>query len=284
MLVDKPAGPTSHDVVARVRRVLKTRAVGHAGTLDPFATGLLVVLVGRATRLARFVAEQPKTYVATVRLGLATTTDDSEGEPVAVPLAPAAEPPSRRTVESVLNGFLGRQRQRPPAFSAKHVAGERSHAKARRGEAVELPEVDIEVYAVELVGYDFPDLRFRATVSAGTYLRAMGRDLGLRLGIGAHLTALRREAVGVLRVEQATPLEKIGVSSLLPPLTVLGHLARVEVTEAEATAIGFGRPVRPTGSTPPSGRCAIVTEGRLIAVGSVNDGAVQPEVVLEAAG
>jgi tRNA pseudouridine55 synthase len=266
-----------------VRRALKTRAVGHTGTLDPFATGLLVVLVGRATRLARFLSGQPKTYVATVRLGAATTTDDLTGDPVVRSGSPV-EPPSRRTVAATLSGFLGPQKQRPPAFSAKRVQGERSHVRARRGESVELAEVDIHVYAVELEEYHYPELRFRTTVSAGTYVRAMGRDLGLRLGTRGHLTALRRESIGPLRVADAMPLDAVTEAALRSPLEVLGHLTRVEVSEPEATAVGHGKSIHPGTAGLTEGLCAIVCNGRLVAVGAAHDGTVQPEVVLEAAG
>ncbi len=214
--MDKPAGPTSHDVVTHVRRRLDTRAVGHTGTLDPFATGLLVVLVGKATRLARFVEQQAKTYLATARLGVTTSTDDLTGTVLSAG-TPTAGPPTPDAVMAALDGFVGRHGQRPPIFSAKRVAGERSHAKARRGEAIELPECDVEVHAVELVRYDYPDLVFRATVSPGTYLRALARDLGERLGSGAHLIALRREAIGALRVERAIPLEAVATRAAPSP-------------------------------------------------------------------
>jgi tRNA pseudouridine55 synthase len=285
--VDKPRGPTSHDAVDRVRQVFRTRAVGHAGTLDPFATGLLVILLGKATRLARFVEQQAKTYVATVKLGVVTSTDDLTGEVVGGRADGRTGGPSQAAVEAILTGFLGAQRQRPPAFSAKRVAGERSYARARRGEAVEPAEVEIVVHAMELVGYDYPDLQFRTTVSAGTYVRALGRDLGERLGVGGHLTSLRREAIGPLRVELAVPLDRIGPESLLPPLAVLGHLPRLAVTQAEARDLAFGRAVRPSAgqSAGPLDWIVAVAPGeRLVAVGRLRDDAFQPEVVLEAAG
>jgi tRNA pseudouridine55 synthase len=279
--VDKPAGPTSHDVVARVRKALRTRAVGHTGTLDPFATGLLVVLVGRATRLARFVEQQPKTYAATIRLGTCTTTDDLTGEVIAAPRDRRLRPPELAEIATTLQRLAGPGRQRPPAFSAKHVGGERSYAKARRGEAVPLAEIEIVVHAVELLGYAYPDLQIRTVVSPGTYVRALARDLGEQLGSGAHLVALRREAIGPLRVEEAIALERVGPEALRPPLAVLPQLPRVEVMEADAAALGHGRAVRPLG---PSGRGAVtlVHEGRLIAVGHWQEGVVQPDVVLEA--
>jgi len=260
--------------------------VGHTGTLDPFATGLLVVLAGRCTRLARFVEQQAKTYLATARLGIVTTTDDLLGDIVSQPGAVAA--PSRAAVEAALAGFLGPQRQRPPAFSAKRVEGERSYQKARRGELLSLAEVDIVVQSVELVGYEYPEVRFRATVSAGTYLRGIARDLGERLGTGAHLTALRREAIGTLHVDQAIPLDQLSEgSAVLPPLAVLGHMARVNLTDADVKVIGYGQAVRT--NQPPDGAAdqpvaAIAEDERLVAIGRVRESWFHPEVVLEAAG
>jgi tRNA pseudouridine55 synthase len=296
--VDKPVGPTSHDVVARVRKLYRLKAVGHTGTLDPFATGLLVLLLGRATRLARFVEQQPKIYLATARLGLATTTDDLTGtglgDPAIRPLgdgpaapelvtaaAGAVAPPSRTEVERALAGFLGPQRQRPPAFSAKRTGGERSYEKARRGETVVLPDVDIIVHTMDLVEYSFPVVCFRATVSAGTYVRALARDLGDRLGLGAHLTALRREAIGEISVLQSTPLAALDAGTpVLPPLAVLGHLPRVAVTDEQARALGHGRLAHVSG---PSGAVAVaVAPGeRLVAVGTCRDDGFHPNVVLE---
>lgn len=289
MLVDKPAGLTSHDVVSRVRRALTTRAVGHTGTLDPFATGLLVVLVGRATRLARFVEQQAKTYLAGVKLGCATSTDDLTGE--VIDSGPAGRrgvgAMPRGEIEEALRAFLGPQKQRPPAYSAKKIEGERSYAKARRGETVALADVDIVVHAIELVAYDYPELVFRTTVSAGTYVRAIGRDLGERLGTGAHLTALRREAIGALRVEEALPLDQVSLDAVRPPLSVLGHLERIAVSEGEAKALGHGKALARDGgfAVPPSRPTAAVAGGdRLIAIGEVGEGSFQPSVVLEPAG
>lgn len=280
--MDKPAGPTSHDVVARARRGLGTGAIGHTGTLDPFATGLLILLVGRATRLARYVEAEAKTYLATARLGRRTTTDDATGDPLPGPAS--AVPPRMAEVEAALRALVGTQRQRPPAFSAKRVGGERSYARARRGEAVQPAEVEIEVHRVDLVGYRFPDVTFRTRVSAGTYVRALARDLGERLGQGAHLTALRREAVGSLRVSDAVPLSRIGPEALRPVLAVLGQLPRVEVTPEEARALGYGQAVRPGPAGGEGGPVALTEAGRLVAIASWRDGALRPDVVLEAAG
>jgi tRNA pseudouridine55 synthase len=277
--VDKPAGPTSHDVVARVRRVFRERSVGHTGTLDPFATGLLVVLLGRATRLARFLDDRPKTYRATVRLGQGSDTDDATGR-----LGPwlAGRTVAEAEVRTALAGFVGTYPQRPPAYSAKRVQGERAYALAREGRAPELPPVAVTVHAAELLGYAAPDADIRVTVSAGTYVRALARDLGERLGLPAHCAALRREAIGELRVDDAIPLDALDAGHpLLTPARLLRHLPPCEVSAEEVAALGHGRRIR-TGA--PVGRCAALADGRLIAVGITGeDGWFQPEVVLEAA-
>lgn len=274
--MDKPAGPTSHDVVQRVRRALKTRAVGHTGTLDPFATGLLVVLVGRATRLARFVEAEAKTYLATARLGIATDTDDRTG----APLAPAADLSGldRVRVIEALASLAGEQRQRPPRYSAKHVDGERSYRLARRGVVVEPAETTVVVHRIELVSWASPELVFRATVSAGTYVRALARDLGERLGVGAHLTALRREAIGELRVEDAVPLELVGPHAVRPAREVLGHLPAVELDEPGRVAVSHGRALPTDAGT--HGDVALTYAGELVAVARAGDGWLRPSVVL----
>jgi tRNA pseudouridine55 synthase len=281
VLVDKPAGKTSHDIVQHVRRALGIRAAGHTGTLDPFATGLLVVLVGRATRLARFVEAQPKTYLATGRLGIRTTTDDFTGEVIG-PESAALLPET--LVRDALAGFLGTQAQRPPQFSAKRVGGERSYRKARRGEAVELADVDITVHAIALVAYRPPEFDFRVTVSPGTYVRAIARDLGEQLGIGSHLTRLRREAIGSLRVESAVSLDRLSPAALIPPRGVLADLPAVELDEAGRNDVAHGRAVVDSGAADQRGSgtaVALLGDGELVAVAHAQDGWLHPSVVLE---
>jgi tRNA pseudouridine55 synthase len=279
--VDKPAGLTSHDVVARIRRSLTIRAVGHTGTLDPFATGLLVVLVGRATRLARFVEAQAKTYLATARLGTATDTDDLAGAPVRAALADWNPTPAE--IAAGLAGFLGTSRQRPPAYSAKKVAGRRSYELARRGAAPELADVEVTVHSIDLVGIAGDQVAFRARVSAGTYLRAIARDLGERLGGAAHLVALRREAIGSLRVEDAVPLDSVGPgTALLPPQAVLPDWPTRELDHAELVAVGHGRALGGAGGQ--RGSLLLVHGGRLAAVAESDGQQVRPVVVLVAAG
>jgi tRNA pseudouridine55 synthase len=281
VLVDKPAGVTSHDVVQQVRRKLGIRAAGHTGTLDPFATGLLVVLIGRATRLARFVEAESKTYLATARLGVRTTTDDLTGAVVDT----ATLMPSEPTVREALAGFLGAQLQQPPQYSAKRVAGERSYHKARRGETVELANVNITVHWIELLKYTPPELTFRAAVSAGTYIRAIGRDLGDRLGVGAHLTGLRREGIGSLRIEDAVPLERLTQSAVVPARKVLRDMPGIDLDEAGRNDVTHGRAVvdsREAGSRESGEVVALLGDGELVAVARAEDGWLRPTVVLEA--
>jgi len=281
VLVDKPAGLTSHDVVARVRRALRIRAAGHTGTLDPFATGLLIVLVGRATRLARFVESQPKQYLATARVGTQTNTDDLTGEVILS--SPAGREVPEVRIREELAGFLGTHPQRPPQFSAKRVGGERSYRKARRGETVELADEMVTVHGIELVHYHPPDLCFRAVVSPGTYLRAIARDLGTRLGVGAHLTALRREAIGSISVEDAVSIEAIGHHSVLSPETVLRDFPHVILDGPAGDAVIHGRAVKDRTDSGKRGTgevVALLREGELVAVARAEDGWLRPTVVL----
>ena len=250
--------------------------MGHTGTLDPFATGLLVMLVGRATRLARFVEAQPKTYLATGFLGAATDTDDLTGTLLGERYAGGEVAADQ--VRAVLAEFEGTHDQRPPAYSAKHVDGQRSYRLARRGEGVTPRPATTTVHRIEMTEYRWPLIVFRATVSAGTYLRAIARDLGERLGTGAHLTALRREAIGGLRVEDATPLEQVTDRSVRPVRSVLGHLPVRELDEAGRLAVSHGRPVE--AGDAPEGDVALVKGDELIAVARASDGWLRPSVVL----
>jgi tRNA pseudouridine55 synthase len=276
--VDKPAGLTSHDAVHRIRRVLGTRSVGHTGTLDPFATGLLVVLVGRATRLARFVEGQPKTYLATARLGVRTDTDDLTGEVVGEPTGTSGV--SEAAVWTALAEFEGAQRQRPPSFSAKHVQGVRSYRLARQGHAVELPEVTVTVHRVEPIRFTGDEVTFRATVSAGTYLRAIARDLGERLGVGGHLVALRREAIGAITVNEAVPLADVSARDLRPARAILGHLPAVDLDAAARREVLHGRPVPALGQENNGAEVALLWDGELVAVAREAEGLLKPAVVL----
>jgi len=209
LVVDKPAGPTSHDVVDAVRRALGTRRVGHTGTLDPFATGVLAVCVGRATRLARFLAAGDKEYVARVRLGFATTTDDLTGEPLgeARPVAVSAE-----QLGAALARLVGSFDQVPPTFSARHAGGRRLYELARRGEAVPRAATPVTVHSVDLRVLEGDTLEIAVRCSPGTYVRALARDLGESLGTGGHLTALRRTRSGAFDLSQAVPGDDLSLA------------------------------------------------------------------------
>jgi len=265
-------------VVARVRRALGTRAVGHTGTLDPFATGLLVVLVGRATRFARFVESSDKTYLAVARLGARTATDDRTGGPIGEPADVSGL--SEASVRDGLLGLQGARLQRPPAYSAKRVAGERSYRLARRGHPIELAEVPVTVHRMQLIEWRPPEVTFRATVSAGTYLRAVARDLGDAVGVGGHLTSLRREAIGGLRVEDAIPLDRLGPTTPLVPLTrILAHLPAVELDPASRADVRHGRAVAARSNA--GDVVSLLADGELVAVARVEGDRLQPVVVLE---
>lgn len=287
LLVDKPAGVTSHDVVAAVRRAAGTRRVGHAGTLDPFATGLLVVAVGPVTRLLPYVVGEPKVYEATIRFGAATDTDDSTGQVVREAPVPAGalDSHSGAPLHEAVRALTGPLQQRPPAFSAKHVGGTRAYALARRGEAVDLPPVPVTVDRWELLGRDGNDLRVRIHCGAGTYIRALARDLGERLGTAAHCLALRRVRSGPLSVGDAVPADALvpgavarGEVALRSPLAALGDVAHEPLDADGMARLRHGQPVP---ATVPGTRAALVRDGVVQAVAErAADGRWQPRVVL----
>jgi len=274
--VAKPVGPTSHDVVDMVRRALGEQRVGHLGTLDPFAEGLLVVVVGRATRLATFAAGWTKAYEGVIRLGVTTDTDDATGavlrtETMAVTAAQLA---------AALAQFRGGYLQRPPAYSAVKIAGERAYRRARRGEVVQPAARRVEIEQLELVEYRAPDVRFRATVGGGTYLRSLARDVGAALGCGAHLIALRRTAVGSLRVEEAVAPDAVTAADLRDPAILVAHLPRREVTAAERDAVVHGRPVARDPVADRGEPIAVFSGSELLAVADVEGEVLKPRVVV----
>lgn len=204
LLVDKPAGLTSHDVVQRTRQIYGERSIGHLGTLDPFATGLLVLLLGRATRLATFLETEPKVYDATIIFGTETDTDDHTGT-----VTRSADAPTERSVRAAIEGLTGTVSQIPPAYSAKSVAGVRAYDAARRGEPLELASVPVTVHEWDVRSVDRGSLVARITCSGGTYIRALARDVGRAADSAAHLGALRRIRVGEFDVRDAHSLERL---------------------------------------------------------------------------
>jgi len=279
VLVAKPAGPTSHDVVDVVRRALGEQRVGHLGTLDPFAKGLLVLVVGRATRLAPFAADWPKSYDGVIRLGITTDTDDVTGNVVATAPWTAITPAQ---LAGVIESFRGGYEQRPPAYSAVKIDGERAYRRARRGEQVALESRPVEIRALEIVEAAVPDLQFRATVSAGTYLRSLARDIGAALGCGAHLAALRRTAVGPFRLEEAIAPEAVTRQTLRDAAGLVAHLPRREVDKKERDAVLHGRPIRVDPIADSRYPIAVFSGEELVAVAEQVGELLKPRVVLAA--
>ena len=298
LVVDKPIGPTSHDIVGLVRRLAATKRVGHGGTLDPFATGVLPVFLGRATRVVEFHLADRKAYRATVCFGASSTTDDLEGE-----LTPSdGAAPSHDAVESALSVFTGTIRQRPPAYSAIKVGGRRAYAMARAGESVELKERDVTIDSISLVSWDDSDPErpiavVDVTCSAGTYIRALARDLGTSVGSAAYLGALRRTAAGSFGEEGAVSLDAVRAATadgpeglvplLLPVDAGLERFARIELDEREVDAVAQGQYIRPAAGIPGQGeRYRLVDpSGRLVAIAvPAGGGRLAPDKVLISAG
>lgn len=275
----KPAGPTSHDIVDMARRALNEKRIGHLGTLDPFAKGLLVLLVGRATRLAPFAAEWPKVYDGVIRLGVTTDTDDLTGQVVATAAWTGITPAQ---LADAVGRFRGRYEQTPPAYSAVKVAGERAYRRARRGEAVTLEPRAVEISELEIVEATPPDLQFRATVSAGTYLRSLARDIGAALGCGAHLAALRRTAVGPLRLEDAVPPDEVTPKTLRDAAVVVADMPRRQVDTKERDAVLHGRPVKCDPVADSRSPVAVFAGDELLAVAEVAGELLKPRVVVAA--
>ncbi len=290
LLVDKPAGPTSHDVVRQVRRSSGESRIGHTGTLDPLATGLLPLVLGRATRLASRLTAHRKTYEATIRLGVATETDDAEGAPTGAPVPVAAD---ETTIRSALESFTGAIDQVPPRHSAKKIAGERAYDIARRDEAVALSPVSVTVFSLDYLGRTDDQVRVRVTASSGFYVRSLARDVGIALGCGGHLQALRRTAVGHFDVSAALPLDEAQAlgrdvaGRLLSMADALPDAPGVRLTEQGLTRALHGNPVGPEHlldrSLPPpsAGDVRLLgPAGELVAVAHSRGGALHPVLVV----
>lgn len=288
LLIDKPGGLTSHDVVARMRRTLRERSIGHTGTLDPMATGLLVLVVGKATRLASLLSGRDKTYDATIRLGQDTTTDDADGNV----LGPANPVPGESDIRAALEHFRGAFEQLPPAHSAKKVDGTRAYRLARANKPVTLTPVTVTVRELTWQGFDGASVRLRVCATAGFYVRSLARDLGARLGCGGHLTALRRVRSGSFVVEDALPLaeaEALGpdvAARLITSADALPDLAAVALTAdglrrvLHGNAIGPAEVEGPFPASEPDAPVRVLADGRLVALGRLRAGTLHPIVVL----
>jgi tRNA pseudouridine55 synthase len=286
LLVDKPTGVTSHDMVAAARRALGEKRIGHAGTLDPFATGLLVLLVGRATRLLPYIDGDPKVYEATVRFGAETTTEDLLGE-----VTVTAASPTFDAVRDAVGSLTGELDQMPPAYSAKRVDGRRAYDIARAGEVPDLKSARVRVDSWELLNWrageseaGAAELDVRITCGGGTYIRSLARDLGRLTGSAAHLCALRRVRSGAFRVTEATSLEALraGEARLLPPLAALPHTPVELLSAAEVARVVRGIEVP---ATVAGDRAALVHEDSdaLVALAERRGASWQPRVVMREA-
>lgn len=293
LLVDKPSGWTSHDAVAFVRRALGQKKAGHTGTLDPDATGLLLVLLGKATRLARYYEEDGKEYLGVMELGAGTDTQDASGKVVMECPVPEL---TERLVKDALEKFVGMQNQTPPMYSAVKVGGRPLYKSARVGLEVERKPRTVEISAIELTGIDGPRIGFRVSCSKGTYIRTLAADIGASLGSCAHLVSLRRTASGGCRVEDAVPvLDKPARDALaekvIPMDRLLTGLPAVSLTEEGIRYVGQGRQPRPediagvTGTLLPGRPVRLMGGGSLLALGESAAGEtggweVRPKVVL----
>jgi tRNA pseudouridine55 synthase len=277
VVVDKPGGMTSHDVVARIRKLAATRRVGHAGTLDPMATGVLIVGVGRATRLLGYLAGQDKAYDATIRLGVTTATDDAEGEPLETRDVSGVDDATLAAEVARLTGAI---EQVPSAVSAVKVGGVRAYKRVRDGEAVELSPRPVTVTTFDIVGRRGDDVDVQVACSTGTYIRALARDLGVALGVGAHLTALRRTRVGAFDLDRARTLDELAEHFALVPLAdvVATTFTRWDATADDARRISLGQRLAPTGL--PAGPVGVFApDGSVVALVEERDDAIRPTVV-----
>ena len=293
LVIDKPAGPTSHDVVARMRRVLGERRIGHTGTLDPNASGVLPLVLGRATRLAKFLSGGNKTYEAVVHFGIATDSYDAEGAPVG---APWTGPwPARDVIDAALADFRGTFLQQPPAYSAKKIDGERSYKAARAARSGDparpalpaLPAVSVTVHGLELLTTEADEVTLRVECSAGFYVRSLAHDLGARLGTGAHLAALRRTVSAGFTLDEAIPLEFAersrddAVEAVLPMERMLPQFREVVLTDDGVLRALHGRDISTSEAV--SGPVRLVDQlGQLVAIAEPTGvpGVLHPAVVL----
>jgi tRNA pseudouridine55 synthase len=287
LVIDKPAGVTSHDVVARVRKILNTRRVGHTGTLDPFATGVLVLPVGSATRLAQFLDKDVKEYVATVKLGFETETGDVTGKPRAESKEFMV---TSEEIAVALERFLGESLQTPPMYSAKKIAGQKLYELARKGVEVERRAVPINIYEIGLIERRGDDsFTMRVSCSAGTYIRVLAEDIGKALGTGAHLTELRRTAAGQFSLQDSLTFDDLGQGGdlslrLIPAEKAIAHLSEFKLNADRIEKTKNGLSTRVYEAILKNGEVVRMTDasGNVIAVGIFNEEqmSVRPKIVL----
>ncbi|GAB4559873.1 MAG: tRNA pseudouridine(55) synthase TruB [Anaerolineae bacterium] len=272
LIIDKDAGLTSHDVVARARKITGISRIGHTGTLDPIATGVLVLCLGKATRLSEYLQGHDKRYVATIRLGVSTNTYDAQGEVIQERPVPVL---TIEQLRSILSRFAGPIGQRPPTFSAIKVQGTPAYRLARRGEVVQLPERQVIIHRLTLIDWSPPDLTIEVHCSAGTYIRSLAHDIGEAIGCGGHVRALRRTASGPFTIEQAITLETLAELAaqgrwqhqVLPIAAAVQDLRQVLVSEQETAALRHGQPITADHAAQPDAIAAALTpDGQLVAI------------------
>ena len=282
LVIDKPLGMSSAKVVAEIKKATNAAKVGHGGTLDPLATGLLPVALGEATKTSAWAMDGSKTYTFVVRWGQSTSTDDSEGDVVAT----SDVRPSTDEIEAALESFVGDIEQMPPAYSALKVDGERAYKKARRGEDVELKSRIVSIYGLKVLQFiDSDHTEFEAECGKGTYIRSLGRDLARHLGTEGHIDVLRRTKVGPFAINQAISLDKIKELShncalnsyLLPVETALADIPALPLTGPQAERLHHGQTVRVLDA--PDGPCLAMADGKAIALAHVENGEVRPQRV-----
>jgi tRNA pseudouridine55 synthase len=265
--IDKPAGLTSRDAVNRVQRLVKPHKVGHAGTLDPLATGVLVMAIGQATRLVEYIQRMPKTYQATFLLGRTSDTEDIEGNVVELPNPTV---PTEEQLQAVIPPFLGTIEQRPPDFSALKIAGERAYKRARSGASVHLSPRPVEIHALEVTRYVYPELSLLVQCGSGTYIRSLGRDLAVALGTGAIMSALRRLAVGPFRAEDGVTLDQLSPrvieDRLLAATLAIIQMEQIVIDADEATRLMRGQGIINRFGTAADEIAAVSSSGRLVAI------------------
>ena len=265
LVIDKPAGMTSHDVVARVRKIFQTKKVGHAGTLDPDATGLLILGLGNATRLLSFAQDGPKRYIATASFGSTTTSQDASGDVIETKPVDI----DRLQIENAAGSFVGDIEQIPPMVSAVKVGGERLYKKARRGEEVERKPRPVTIHALKLTSFtpDPPEADFDVTCSPGTYIRTLVHDIGQSLGCGAHLKTLRRVEASGFSESDARTLEEVSTADLRPAVEIVRSLSLLDIDAEARGLVADGRPLPlPNDELAKGDLVALVHDGALVAI------------------
>ena len=272
LVIDKPEGITSHDVVHAIRKKFKASKTGHLGTLDPMATGVLPIALGKATRLAQFISSSPKIYEGEIRFGFSTNTYDRQGTPT------SEERPIQGDIEAAVQGLTGTFDQTPPPFSAKKIGSVPSYKFARKNRAVELPPVKVHVESFEILSMSPPYATFRVICSPGTYIRSLAHDLGQHVGCGAHLTQLRRICSGEFQIEEAVRLETCSMSDILPIESLLAALPTIEVSGPDEVKVLHGNQIAGDGNVAVAR--IFNKKGEFLAVASIENGWVRPKLVL----